>query len=205
MVLICLSTFLSYADRRCRFQYTIPDNTIEITSDFKNKILKGRTKIFKKILGRDNLNGITKINIDYTIARDIKTVLTKLWKSYQSGNRLLLIVLVGPLSTTDLNNIRNAVNSFKPSSGVGSQWIDNVNVISFNEYRELFGIEDSFIEKCNAILGFDKGVTIKDVISDILNNLPPVRNAYMDRLLELHDRGQFLLNNWNQKLLTEFK
>ena len=110
-----------------------------------------------------------------------------------------MIVLISTVTAQEYNTIKNAINAFKSSSGQRSSWVDNVHLISFNEYRELFAIEKSFIEKCDAILGFDSTTTIDDIIG----NVPPARDPYKERLLEISERAKFLLNNWNQKLLTE--
>ncbi|MFW9878677.1 MAG: hypothetical protein ACFFG0_36825 [Candidatus Thorarchaeota archaeon] len=182
---------------------TRPDNTIERNKEFITKIELPRREFFKKILGSDNLGKISVINIDFTIARDVDNIVKKLWKSYQAENQLLLIVLFGPVSTVELDNFKKAINSYKPNSGPGSYWIDNVHLISFKQFCELFGISEVFIQKCNARFGLDPTIAFDDLITNILDRSPPARDPYLDRLLMLSDRAKFLLDNWNQKLLKE--
>jgi hypothetical protein len=183
---------------------TIPDNTIVRNHDFQTKIELTRSAVFKRILGRDNLEGISVINVDFTLSRAAKIILEKITKDYQAEDKLLLIVLIGKVTDSDYKNLKATVDDLKPNSGPGSQWFDNVEVISLAEYLDLFGIDQSFIAKCNKRLGLAPKESLDTLMSNVLNSIPPARDQYMQRLLEISERASYLLDNWNQRILNGF-
>ncbi|MFX1488682.1 MAG: hypothetical protein ACFFBI_06005 [Promethearchaeota archaeon] len=95
-------------------------------------------------------------------------------------------------------------------SGQSSQWFDNVELITFEEYCELFGIDDNYIRKCDKFLGFgdlstsESKLGVDNLLKKILNQPSTVRDSYMDLLLELYEKARVFLNNWNQMNLFNF-
>jgi len=118
---------------------THPDTIIERSDSFKDNIEKHQTII-------EIPNEIKLIVIDHTIASTLKFVKEKLDRFYQSKDRFLIIVLWGHKSDSYMRDL-NAMLQNAIDKDDGSKYLNNVKIITSEEYKTFLGFDGNFAEE----------------------------------------------------------
>ncbi|GAG90514.1 unnamed protein product, partial [marine sediment metagenome] len=112
-----------------------PDNMIERSDEFRNNIEQ-----FQNIISIPD--SIKLISVDYTYTADFDTLAEKFEKFYQSGDRMLVIVLLGA-SNRKLKNFKEYLQK-ATNEDKGSKHLEHVKILSLDEYREFLGFDGHY-------------------------------------------------------------
>jgi len=88
------------------------------------------------------------ITVDYTYTSDFNLIAEKFKKHYQSEDRLLVIVLLGQKNDRDIQDINKKLQD-AVSEDDGSSHLENVRIITSEEYKEFLGFDGNFEEIYN--------------------------------------------------------
>lgn len=114
------------------------DTLIQVDENCKN--------LLKKQLKINIPEGIKQIVIDYTFSSDGTLIKDKLFKTYQSDDRFLLIVLLGEQKASRVTSLQNTIDRMKNSDIKNKNHLDHVNVIKTKDLWEILGV-DGFFQK----------------------------------------------------------
>ena len=118
------------------------DTLIEVDANFK-MIIEKQFKI--KIP-----DGIKQISIDYTLSSDKEIIKGKCFKSYQSDDRFLLIVLLGDKKASKITALQNLVDNLKTSEEL---YLEHVNVITAKDLMDFLSV-DGYFKKINEQINY---------------------------------------------------
>ena len=117
------------------------DNIIERRGNFENNI-----EPLQNIISIPS--SIELITVDYTYISDFQSIARKFKKHYQSEDRLLVIVLLGQKNDNDIKNINDELQE-AVSKDDGSNHLENIRIITSEEYKEFLGFDGNFEEIYN--------------------------------------------------------
>ena len=109
-----------------------PDNIIERSDNFRNNIER-----FQNIISIPD--SIKLISVDYTYLSEWSKISEKLDKFYQSGDRMLIIVLLGD-TAKHATKFRNQLQKATDNDD-GSNHLENVKILTSKEYQEFLGFD----------------------------------------------------------------
>jgi len=117
------------------------DNIIERRGNFENNI-----EPLQNIISIPS--SIELITVDYTYMSDFQFIAEKFKKHYQSEDRLLIIVLLGQKNDRDIKKINRELQ-MAVSKDDGSNHLENIRIITSEEYKEFLGFDGNFDEIFN--------------------------------------------------------
>ena len=127
------------------------DNIIERKS-IKERMSGTKSKFETNIEAHQNIltipDSINLITVDYTYMSDFNFIKEKFDKHYQSEDRLLIIVLLGQKNDRDIRNIDNKLQQ-AISENDGSKHLENVRIITSEQYKEFLGFDGNFEKQFN--------------------------------------------------------
>jgi len=127
-----------------------PDNIIERSDEFRKYI-----EAHQDVLSIPN--SIKLLSVDYTFASSLKFILEKLDKQYQSEDRLLIIVLLGQKSDRNIKSINRELQK-AINDDDGSNHLENVRIITSEEYKEFLGFDGNYAKTFNRYQEFSFNV-----------------------------------------------
>ena len=147
-------------------------------------IIKINDLFRKEIEAKQDILSIPKnielLAVDYTYTSNIAFIMEKLDKHYQSGNRMLLIVLLGEKSDKAIQDINDALQN-AISNDDGSRHLENVRILTSEEYKEFLGFDGQYADE------FDR-------YQEYSFNLFRSRR-YLDQIRKMSDRARDFFND----------
>ena len=95
-------------------------------------------------------DSIDLVLVDYTYSSDFDFIKKKFIKDYQSENRLLIIVLLGQKSDSTMRDINDDLQ-LAIRQDDGSNHLENIKIITLDEYREFLGFDEIIDENFETI------------------------------------------------------
>ena len=133
---------------------TKPDNIIERKTIEERR--SGTESNFEKYIeALQNIikipDAINLISVDYTYSSDFEQVIQlKFDKYYQSDDRLLIIVLLGQKNDKDIKKINDKLQKAVKNDD-GSRHLENIRILTSEEYGAFLGFDENFEEIFNRI------------------------------------------------------
>jgi len=129
------------------------ESLVNYPRDFRvDNIIKRRGNFENNIEPLQNIISIPSfielISVDYTYMSDFKEIAKKFEKHYQSKDRLLVIVLLGQKNDRDIQSINDKLQRAAKKDG-GSNYLENIRIITSEEYKEFLGFDGNFEEIYN--------------------------------------------------------
>lgn len=134
-----------------RIRNWVVDNIIERKS-IKERMSGTKSKFETNIEALQNIltipDSINLIAVDYTYTSNLKFILEKFDKNYQSEDRLLVIVLLGQKNDRDINKINKLLQQAVKNDD-GSKHLENIRIITSEQYKEFLGFDGNFEKQFN--------------------------------------------------------
>jgi len=165
------------------------DNIIERRGNFENNI-----EPLQNIISIPS--SIELITVDYTYLSDFQSIAEKFKKHYQSEDRLLVIVLLGQKNDRNIASInRDLQKAVKKDDG--SNHLENIRIITSEEYREFLGFDGNFDEIYSRYQNYAFNIFHSQSLLYEATHLQEYAELYLKGLKE--DRTE----DWIQKYLRQ--